>query len=157
MTCRKCRIRQGNIPGVWVLNREEKIGTYVRDSFHILTLGSPPLWVLVAPGRGHDFKNGGLGSMCNWKMVSDTIFFLTTGVSNVELEEWNSAWLLMLLRAGSCREGLTKELGTSLMIQWLRCHVSNAGGADSIPGWGARIPQASWPRKPKKHKIEAML
>ena len=77
------------------------------------------------------------------KMVSDTIFFLTTGVSNVELGEWNSAWLLMLLRAGSRRERLTKELGTSLMIQWLRCHVSNARGADSIPGWGVKILHAS--------------
>ena len=55
--------------------------------------------------------------MCNWKMVSAMVFFLATGVSNVELGEWNSAWLLMLLRAGSCRERLTKGLGTSLMIQ----------------------------------------
>ena len=33
---------------------------------------------------------------------------------------------------------------------------SNAGGAGSIPGWGAKIPHASWPKKPK-HKIEAIL
>ena len=24
---------------------------------------------------------------------------------------------------------------------------SNAGGAGSIPGWGAKIPHASWPNK----------
>ena len=32
----------------------------------------------------------------------------------------------------------------------------NAGGAGSIPGWGAKIPHASWPKKPK-HKTEAIL
>ena len=34
---------------------------------------------------------------------------------------------------------------------------SNAGGAGSIPGRGAGIPHASCPKKPKKHKREAML
>ena len=33
---------------------------------------------------------------------------------------------------------------------------SNAGGVGSIPGWGAKIPHASWPKKPG-HKIEAIL
>ena len=33
---------------------------------------------------------------------------------------------------------------------------SNAGGAGSVPGRGARIPHASWPKKPK-HKTEAIL
>ena len=41
---------------------------------------------------------------------------------------------------------------------------SNAGGADSIPSWGAKIPYASWSKsktktKTKKtpHKTEAIL
>jgi len=33
--------------------------------------------------------------------------------------------------------------GTSLAVQWLRLH----GGAGSVPGWGAKIPHASWPNK----------
>ena len=33
---------------------------------------------------------------------------------------------------------------------------SNAGGAGSIPGQGAKIPHASWPKKPK-HKTEAIF
>ena len=28
--------------------------------------------------------------------------------------------------------------GTSLMVQWLRRHTPNAGGSDSVPGWGTR-------------------
>ena len=28
------------------------------------------------------------------------------------------------------------------MVQWLRLHAANAGGAGSIPGWGTRIPHA---------------
>ena len=42
-------------------------------------------------------------------------------------------------------------LGTSLVVQWLRLCASNAGGVGSIPGQGAKIPYASWPKKPK-HK-----
>ena len=35
---------------------------------------------------------------------------------------------------------------------------SNAGGAGSIPGWGANIPHASPPKKNKtKHKTEAVF
>ena len=33
---------------------------------------------------------------------------------------------------------------------------SNAGGVGSIPDWGAKIPHASGPKKPK-HKTEAIL
>ena len=32
---------------------------------------------------------------------------------------------------------------------------SNAGGAGSIPGRGAKFPHASWPKR--KHKTEAIL
>ena len=32
----------------------------------------------------------------------------------------------------------------------------NAAGVSSIPGWGAKIPHALWPKKPK-HKTEAIL
>ena len=31
---------------------------------------------------------------------------------------------------------------------------SNAGGAGSIPGWGAKIPHALWPKKKKAPNIE---
>ena len=32
--------------------------------------------------------------------------------------------------------------GTSLVVQWLRLHASNAGGEGSIPGLGTEIPHA---------------
>ena len=35
-----------------------------------------------------------------------------------------------------------KKSGTSLVLQWLRFHASNAGGPGSIPGQGIRIPHA---------------
>ena len=42
--------------------------------------------------------------------------------------------------------------GTSLVAQWLRLHVSTAGGLDSIPGQGTKIPHALqvWPKKKKE-------
>ena len=39
--------------------------------------------------------------------------------------------------------------GTSLVIQGLRLHASNAGGVDSISGWGSKIWHALWPKKLK--------
>ena len=33
---------------------------------------------------------------------------------------------------------------------------SNAGGVGLIPGWGAKIPHALWPKK-SKHNTEATL
>jgi len=49
---------------------------------------------------------------------------------------------------------LSQEIseGTSLVAQWLRLHVSTAGGLDSIPGQGTKIPHALqvWPKKKKK-------
>ena len=37
-------------------------------------------------------------------------------------------------------------IGTSLVVQWLRLRLPMQGGAGSIPGWGAKIPQASGPK-----------
>ena len=37
--------------------------------------------------------------------------------------------------------------GTSLEVQWLRLRSSEAGGAGSIPGPGAKIPHAPQPKK----------
>ena len=38
----------------------------------------------------------------------------------------------------------------------VRTLPSNARGADLIPDWGAKIPHASWPKKPKD-KTESVL
>ena len=38
----------------------------------------------------------------------------------------------------------------------VRTLLSNAGGAGSIPSWGAKIPHASLPKK-AKHKTEVKL
>ena len=34
--------------------------------------------------------------------------------------------------------------GASLVVQWLRLHVPNARSMGSIPGWGTKIPSATW-------------
>ena len=31
-------------------------------------------------------------------------------------------------------------VGTSLVVEWLRCHTSTAGGMGLIPSWGTKIP-----------------
>ena len=43
-------------------------------------------------------------------------------------------------------------LGTSLMVQWLRLQTSTAGGMDSIPGQGIKIPHACAVQPQKKRK-----
>ena len=40
------------------------------------------------------------------------------------------------------------------MVLWLRFHASNAGGKDSIPGQGTKIPQAVWHGQKKKQKLK---
>ena len=45
-----------------------------------------------------------------------------------------------------------KNLGTSLVVQWLRLCPSNAGGASLTPGWGIKIPQATGGIAKKKEK-----
>ena len=42
--------------------------------------------------------------------------------------------------------------GNSLAVQWLKLHVSTAGGPGSIPGQGTNILQAAWCHQKKKGK-----
>lgn len=43
------------------------------------------------------------------------------------------------------------QWGTSLTVQFLRFHASNAGGVNSVSGWGINILHAiAWPKKKKK-------
>ena len=37
-----------------------------------------------------------------------------------------------------------KELGTSLVVEWLTFHAPNAGGTSLIPGQGTKILHAAW-------------
>ena len=47
------------------------------------------------------------------------------------------------------------ELGTSLVVQWLRLHASNAGGTGSVPGKGTKIPHVvRCGKKKKKNRKE---
>ena len=43
--------------------------------------------------------------------------------------------------------------GTYRVVQWLRLHTSSAGGAGSVPGWGTKIPLATWTAKERKREI----
>ena len=46
------------------------------------------------------------------------------------------------IRQSSARN--TKNIGTFLVIQWLKIHASTAVGTGSIPGWGTKIQHALW-------------
>ena len=37
--------------------------------------------------------------------------------------------------------------GTFSVVQWFETLTSNARGEGLIPGWGATLPHASWPKK----------
>ena len=41
----------------------------------------------------------------------------------------------------------TGAKGTSLEVQWLRFHASNARGTSLIPGWGNKIPHVTRPKE----------
>ena len=47
-------------------------------------------------------------------------------------------------------EAKSEGSGTSLGVQWLRLHASNAETMASIPDWGTKIPHAVWPKKKRK-------
>jgi len=53
----------------------------------------------------------------------------------------------MIVYKKSCKGNFIHKydlLGNFLVVRWLRCHTSAAKGAGSIPGQGAKIPQAVW-------------
>ena len=45
-----------------------------------------------------------------------------------------------------------KDVGTCLVVWWLRLCISTAGGMGSIPGQRTKIPNATWCRQIKKKK-----
>ena len=45
-----------------------------------------------------------------------------------------------------------QEFGKSLVVQWLGLHASTAGGTDSIPGCGTKIPHAMQYGQKEKNK-----
>ena len=47
---------------------------------------------------------------------------------------------------------LKKCSGTSLAVQWLRLHTSNAEDVGLIPGWGTKISHAAGVTAKKKKK-----
>ena len=49
------------------------------------------------------------------------------------------------------------ECRTSLAVQWLRLRLPMQGGAGSIPGQGAKIPHASWPKNQKNIKNRSSI
>ena len=53
----------------------------------------------------------------------------------------------MIIYKKSCKGNFIHKydlLGNFLVVWWLRCHTSTAKGTGSIPGQGAKIPQAVW-------------
>ena len=49
----------------------------------------------------------------------------------------------------SCIEGLR---GNFLAVQWLGLFTFTAVGLGSVPGWGAKIPQAAWHSQKRRKK-----
>ena len=49
--------------------------------------------------------------------------------------------------------GLEINCGTSLVVQWLRLHASNAGDAALIPGWGTKTPHTVPNGQKEKNKM----
>ena len=49
------------------------------------------------------------------------------------------------------------DSGTSLVVQWLRCHAPSAGCVGFIPGWGTEILYVTWQKKKKKKLVSARL
>ena len=46
---------------------------------------------------------------------------------------------------------------TSLVVQWLRLHASRARGVGLTPGWGTKIPHATWPKNLKNEYIKRVI
>ena len=55
---------------------------------------------------------------------------------------------------GESFKPINENSGTSLAVQWLGLHTSNAGGAGSIPGWGTKIRMLRSMAKKKKKERE---
>ena len=53
---------------------------------------------------------------------------------------------------GICKASRPVVPKNSLAVQWLGLHTFTAEGPDSIPGWGAKIPQAAWCSQNKRKK-----
>ena len=59
-------------------------------------------------------------------------------------------------RFGRVKEDFKEfHCGTSLAVQWLRIHASNAGGLGLIPGRGIKIPHA--PQRGQKTKKKGFI
>ena len=56
------------------------------------------------------------------------------------------------MESRSVQTSLTRDFLSGPVI---KTSPSNEGGAHSIPGWGAKIPYASWQKKKKKKKIKS--
>ena len=80
-------------------------------------------------------------SICLIQPLRDSrIFSFATKIGNLDFYR-NSLDLKML------------TTGTSLVLQWLRLRVSNAGEVDSTPGQGSKVPHAAWVTKNLKKKL----
>ena len=51
--------------------------------------------------------------------------------------------------------GLKIQTGASLVVQWLKIHLSNAEKAGSIPSWGTKVPHVVGQLSPSTITTEA--
>ena len=70
-------------------------------------------------------------------------------------QDWRKTVFLgvKIRQVGNLMFSLKNKKGTSLMVQWLRLHTSNAGGAGSSSGWGTKFPHTAWHRQEIKQTL----
>ena len=100
-----------------------------------------------------DCPSGWTGSRCHTGRPPLMVCFLG------DLTPWSPRghwWVWLRFRGGSKTKGYQNfsriPQGTSVVVQWLRFHASNAGGMGSIPGRGTKIPHGILVEKIQKKK-----
>ena len=70
---------------------------------------------------------------------------LTYHLKELEKEEQTKPKIIRRKEIIQIREEINKiKIWTSLVVQWLRLHASNARNVGLIPGQGTKIPHAMW-------------
>ena len=101
----------------------------------------------LEPAR--EFWNGIYSKDCNRYYCILVILILSNVVSNIS-EIYLTYFYIQNVDIAAIQESVR---WTSLVVQWLRLGASIAGGMDSIPGWGTKIPHSTWCSQKKKESV----
>lgn len=109
---------------------------------------SVPLWVKSGGGKAQSREGKWPGLTCILKVLGnlDSLGIQTAGWN---LLPQHREVIISLL---STHQKHPQFPETSKAAQWLRLHISTAGGSGSIPSWCTKIPQAVWLGSKEKRK-----